>query len=610
MRLGRGRTRAHLASRDRLAIGLVVVSLHSGISAVAQDATGSIAGIVEAADRPGQRLPHAIVSVSHPGTSVQISVVADDAGQFRFDDLRAGAYTVTASKAAYLTSAIGARRPGEPGTPIALAAGQHVGDVRLTLTRGAVIAGFVRDAAGVPATNIPIVVAPAETAMGFGTYAPGAGLITDDRGAFRAFNLPPGEYVVAAAVSEPSGSSGTYRPTMAEIDVGLFALQQRQAGRTPPARDAPPVSSTMVRHQPYGWAPVFYPGTTNVSEARRVRVGPGEVREDVSFAIGLAPLFAVAGSVLESDGTVAQAATVITRVGPPLPVSTTPSTALIRQNQSSGNFSFPGLAPGRYVVHSKSKEGRWASAVVLITDRDVREMTLVLEPPMSLAGRIAFATSSAAHPPDTTTVRVGLERRGPDGKPTPVEVSRTGPASTLPATELRPANPDGTFVITEIPPGRFALTAVTPSVSGPNWWLASATEAGRDLLDMPLNFGTDLHSLTDVVLTFSDRPAALTGRLQTAAGQPAADYLVIVFSADRAHWFPGARRTRAVRPATDGVFSVSELPAGSYLVAAVTDAYPDEWQRAEFLNQLAPFAVPVTIRAGETVRQDLQIAGQ
>ena len=48
--------------------------------------------------------------MSHPGTSVQISVVADDAGQFRFDDLRAGAYTVTASKAAYLTSAIGARR--------------------------------------------------------------------------------------------------------------------------------------------------------------------------------------------------------------------------------------------------------------------------------------------------------------------------------------------------------------------------------------------------------------------------------------------------------------------------------------------------------------------
>ena len=601
--------RLWLRHRGRLVMGLVVASLHPGVSALAQDATGSIAGIVEAADRPGQRLPHAIVSVSTPGTPVQISVVADDAGRFRFDDLRAGQYAVTATKAAYLPSAIGAWRPAEPGTPIALAVGQHIGDLRLTLTRGAVIAGLVRDAAGVPAANIPIVVAPAETAMGLGTYAPGAGLITDDQGAFRAFGLPPGEYVVAAALSERIGGN-TYRPTMAEIDVGLFALHERQAGRTT-VTTGPAPSSALVRHQPYGWAPVFYPGTTNVGEARRVRVGAGEVREDVSFAIGLAPLFAVAGSVLEPDSTVAQAATVITRVGPPLPVSTTPSTALIRQNQSSSTFSFPGLVPGRYVVHTRSKDGRWAGADVLITDRDIRDLTLVLEPPMSLEGRIAFATSSASRPPDVATVRVGLERRGPDGKPAPVEASRTGPASVAPpATELRPVNPDGTFVITEIPRGRFALTAVMPFVSGPTWWLATALAAGRDLLDMPLNFGTDLRSLTDVVLTFSDRPTGLTGRLQTPAGGPATDYFVIVFSADRAHWFPGARRTRAVRPATDGVYSVSELPAGAYLVAAVTDAYPDEWQRADFLSQLASFAVPVTVRAGETARQDLQIVGR
>jgi hypothetical protein len=111
------------------------------------------------------------------------------------------------------------------------------------------------------------------------------------------------------------------------------------------------------------------------------------------------------------------------------------------------------------------------------------------------------------------------------------------------------------------------------------------------------------------VLTLTNRRTELTGRLQTPAGLPATDYSVIVFSADRAHWFSGARRTRAVRPATDGVFSVTELPAGAYLVAAVTDAYPADWQHAEFLEQLAAFAVSATVRAGEATRQDLQIAG-
>ena len=63
-----------------------------------------------------------------------------------------------------------------------------------------------------------------------------------------------------------------------------------------------------------------------------------------------------------------------------------------------------------------------------------------------------------------------------------------------------------------------------------------------------------------------------------------------------------------MRPASDGSFAVGELPAGAYLIAAVTDAYPDEWQHAAFLEQLASFAVPVTVRAGETTTQNLRIA--
>jgi hypothetical protein len=63
-----------------------------------------------------------------------------------------------------------------------------------------------------------------------------------------------------------------------------------------------------------------------------------------------------------------------------------------------------------------------------------------------------------------------------------------------------------------------------------------------------------------------------------------------------------------VRPASDGLFSVTELPAGSYLVAAVTDVATDEWQHPSFLEQLAPLSVPVTVTDGGAARQDLQIA--
>ena len=93
-------------------------------------------------------------------------------------------------------------------------------DVRITLARGAVIAGHLRDAAGAPAANIPVRVVPAAAALGPGEYAPAFdALTTDPSGAYRAFNLPPGEYVVVAALGNLSGRGPIYRPTAAEIDV-------------------------------------------------------------------------------------------------------------------------------------------------------------------------------------------------------------------------------------------------------------------------------------------------------------------------------------------------------------------------------------------------------
>jgi len=61
------------------------------------------------------------------------------------------------------------------------------------------------------------------------------------------------------------------------------------------------------------------------------------------------------------------------------------------------------------------------------------------------------------------------------------------------------------------------------------------------------------------------------------------------------------------RPASDGRFSVADLPAGDYLIAALTDVEPDEWKRAEFLGQLVAAGVKVTIRDGERTVQDLRL---
>ena len=82
---------------------------------------------------------------------------------------------------------------------------------------------------------------------------------------------------------------------------------------------------------------------------------------------------------------------------------------------------------------------------------------------------------------------------------------------------------------------------------------------------------------------------------------------MIVFPTERRWWGASSRRVRATRPASDGRFSVTDLPAGDYLIAALTDVEPDEWKRAEFLGQLVTAGVKVTIRDGERTVQDLRL---
>lgn len=91
------------------------------------------------------------------------------------------------------------------------------------------------------------------------------------------------------------------------------------------------------------------------------------------------------------------------------------------------------------------------------------------------------------------------------------------------------------------------------------------------------------------------------------SGQPASDYDVIVFSADRSHWRPGSRRSLSTRPATDGRFVFQDLPAGDYFIAALTDLDPAEWQDSAFLEQVVPAAVKVGVAEGEKKVQDLRI---
>ena len=189
--------------------------------------------------------------------------------------------------------------------------------------------------------------------------------------------------------------------------------------------------------------------------------------------------------------------------------------------------------------------------------------------------------------------------------PDPSSIARSINGLDVGTISIPPVNAraDGTFEVAGILPGAYRFSAGAPG----GWWARSAMANGRDLFDVPPEFGQS-GDVTGVVVTFTDRHSDLSGALQTASGAAAPDYFVVALPADRALWQPNARRIRSTRPATDGHFSFTDLPGGEYLLAALSDFEPSDLNDEKFLEQLAPAAIKVTIVDGQKTTQDLRIA--
>jgi hypothetical protein len=183
-----------------------------------------------------------------------------------------------------------------------------------------------------------------------------------------------------------------------------------------------------------------------------------------------------------------------------------------------------------------------------------------------------------------------------------------------PAAIVSATNDRGTFTVTNVFPGSYVIGAPLsfgPTTDSITWALESVVADGRDITDRP--FEITAESIPkELVVTYSDRHQELSGRLSREDGAPVSEHTIIVFPEDKAYWVTGSRRIVITRPGTDGRFTLSgpgptTLPAGKYLLAAVTDIDRNEQFDPAFLAQIVPAAVPITLQPGEKKVQDLRV---
>ncbi len=155
--------------------------------------------------------------------------VTDDAGRFQFADLPAGRFTITAAKAGYPETSYGARRPFRTGSGVMLAEGQRLTDIQLPLAKGAVLTGTVFDDRGQPMPGVPIMAWEVRSSLSgertLDMPATGGEWVTsDDRGMYRVFGLPPGEYTIGTAWFFSGGEADVRVPSDAEIRAAFLAV--------------------------------------------------------------------------------------------------------------------------------------------------------------------------------------------------------------------------------------------------------------------------------------------------------------------------------------------------------------------------------------------------
>lgn len=573
-------------------------------SAEAPAGASAISGVVVTDETPPRVVRRAIVTLALPGGgrgSAPSAAVTDDEGKFAFEALPAGRYTLTASKPSYVNGAYGATRPARPGTPIQLAAGQQLRTATITLTRGAVVTGTVRDQNGepMPSTRVTLLRYVFQPQNGERVLQPqGPGGTTDDRGMYRIYGVAPGEYY--AQLESPFTLPGDLRQTTDQSMQSAILQLRAPAGAAPVAQDAQPRS--------IGYAPVFFPSATSAEAAVALRLAAGEERGGVDIQFQPAAVAKIEGVVLGPDGGPSPTAQVTILGAGAAPTSLMSAFSAMfgggRPNPE-GRFTLSGITPGRYTIAATtggSGRGRgaapsanatpalWATAEVEVNGQDVSGLRLALEPGMRVAGRIGFDGSTP--PQDLANVRISL---------TPILSGSSVAVLTQPVD----SDAQGRFVIENVTPGRYRWGVTSPPGAGA-WTLKSAVARTRETIDAGLDVRPN-EPVSDVILTMSDRPTTLQGTLQDTAGRAASEYFIVVYARDRALQTPPTRRVSMARPGSDGSFTLRDLPPGDYLIAAVTDIEQGEWRDPAFLAQLVPASIPVTLAEGETKRQDITI---
>jgi hypothetical protein len=260
----------------------------------------------------------------------------------------------------YANRAWGARKPNQPGQIIELADGEAKQNYVVRIAPLGVISGVVLDEEGDPLINAQVQLLAPGYARSKPHLDPQQSTMTDDRGEFRMFNLPAGQYYVMASLRYKNAMR--FQPA---------ALPMQDAGDE-------------------GYGVQFYPGTGKLSGAGLIRLDAGKEVSGVDFRLPAIRRVHIRGKVTGPMDQIPDAQVQFTVVAQDVPDSNNFTTGAGVQ-MPGYTFDAPNLVPGSYLlvasltVGDKNYRG-WQK--VEVNNSDIDGLTIQLLPGAELSGLV------------------------------------------------------------------------------------------------------------------------------------------------------------------------------------------------------------------------------
>jgi hypothetical protein len=536
--------------------------------------TGSLSGRVVSAE--GSPVRRAQLQLSSADAPVRKNATTDNDGRYTFTELPAGRYTIRASKGGYIQIAFGQTTFNQAVAPIILGDGESLSGLNIVLPRGSAVTGRVTDEFGDPVLQAQVQAMRVQFQPNGERRLVQSGqqAATDDLGQFRLYGLTPGEYVVSASARPMFGP----------------AVMNRAEPETPEE----------------GFAPTFYPGTTNPAEAQPLPVGMGQ-ELNVQIQLIVSRLSRITGVIVDSQGRPANQGTpVMFRPAAGIGGGVGGRPAMV---SADGSFSITGVPAGDYVLEIRPRPGpreapgavtsnEFAFVPISVGGSDITGLRIVTGSGATLSGRVMF---EGTPPPAGTRVRVVPQSADPMRNVEPIRSN----------ANVGVVGPDGAFQIDGIAGPLFLRITIDGGRPGTatdpvRYMTRSVLIDGVEMADTPFD-PTRRGSVGNITMVVTDKVTEVSGLITDSRGTPLESTRVLIVPEQLPADMSPSRFVRLLQADSSGKFSVRAMPAGRYAAVALSTFETERQFDPAAIERARQIGRSFSLREGETVTLDLRV---